>query len=158
MPDPAWYPQQADLERKVGGAFVLVELSGSSTGTADSTFVDSCLAFGRATVRAAVMVKHATVTLDGLDAETTNLVRRLAIIESARAAWSDGTGNQAQPANLAADFEWSDGQLDKIREGRIFIGGHTGQPAPALAQAVGVIDSDPLGCKVSINGFKRGFR
>lgn len=158
MPTPNWYPTQADLERKVGGAYVLVELSGSSTSVADSTFVDACLASGRGRVRGAIMVKHAPETLDILDSETVVDIKRMAVIFSAQAAWSDGSGNQAIPINFPADLEWADAEAEKIATGRRFLGGATGQPRAALSQVVDVVDSDPLGCRVSINGFKRGFR
>lgn len=159
MPDPAWYPTQAELERKVGGAFALVELSGSNTGVADSTFVDSCLMAGRAAVRGAVMVKHTADVLDALDAETTADLRRMAVIYAARAAWSDGAGGQAMPPVFETiDLPWAAGELEKISTGRRFIGGAGGKAEAALRQPVGVVVLDPLGQGVSIEGFKRGFR
>ena len=159
MPDPNWYPQQADLERKVGGGSNLAQIANAVYGSAGFiAFVDSCLAVGRGAVRQSVEVKHEPETIDTLDTETTISIRRAATVKAAEAAWNDGTGDLALPDKLAAEIAAMNSYLEEIATGHKRLGRAAGFPGAALGQPVGVVNYDPQGCQISINGFKRGFR
>lgn len=150
---------QTDLERALGGASALKELTDwDGDGTADEAVVQSLLDAGGAEVKAAVEVKHDPETIADLDTSSLQLCRDANARLSARIAWERGGRGQAVADHIEAAAQRAERFLDQLARGERRLGRGDGSTAAAINQPVGVVDYDELSQKVSIAGFKLGFR
>lgn len=153
------YASQADLEVALGGADVLIQLADfDGDHVADSDVVDDYLETGATEVRAAVEVKHEPEAIAALDTASLRLLRDLNATMSAAVAYRKGGRGQVMPIETERAVAKAEDTLDKIASGLRRLGRISGGAAPALAQAVGVMDYDSTATKMSIAGLKRGFR
>lgn len=155
----AAYCSQSDLEIALGGAAVLVQLADpSGTGTADSGIVTDYLDSAAGQIRSVIEVKYDPETIANLDADSRRLLRDINKWQSARIAYLEGGRGQAMPQYIAEQADRCDDWLTQLRTGERRLGRVSGGTVAAINQPVGILDYDPLAQKVSIAGFKRGFR
>jgi phage gp36-like protein len=153
------YCTQTDLEIALGGALVLVQLADpNNTGTADEDVVTDYLESGAAIVRASVNKKFTPESIENLDAASRRLLRDCNKWLSAQIAWLEGGRGEAVPQRVADQAERVREMVDRISTGELTLAVVSGGTQPALSQPIGVMSYDPLGCGISIAGFKRGFR
>ncbi len=153
------YSSQSDLEIALGSAAVLVQLADpNGTGTADFSIVTDYLESGAALVRSVVEVRHEPETIANLDADSQRLLRDCNKWLSARIAWIEGGQGQTCPERVEQMADKMETVIDQIRTGERRLGRASGGTAAALGQAVGVLSYDPDASRVSIAGFKLGYR
>ncbi len=153
------FATQSDLELALGGADVLRQLADrDQDGVADPEVVEDFLESGAALVRRKLELKHEPETIANLDAGSLRLLRDCNKWLSARVAYLEGVRGQAMPPHVEAQAERMDQVVTEIGTGEARLGRVAGAPAAAMSQPVGMLDYDPLGIKVSITGFRRGFR
>lgn len=150
---------QSDLEIALGGASVLAELADpTGTGTADADTVTDYIESVAGQIRSVIEVKYDPETIANLDADSLRLLRDINKWGSARVAWLEGGRGQAMPQHIADQADRCDGWLTEIRTGERRLGRVAGGKVAAINQPVGILDYDPTASKVSIAGFKLGFR
>jgi hypothetical protein len=152
------YCNSTDLEVALGGASILVQLADDGSGTAVAATVTDYLESGAALIRSAIEVKYEPEAIAALDANSLRLLRDCNKWLSARIAWLEGGRGQAVPDRVNEQAERVQTMVDELRTGERRLGRISGQTPTAIGQPVGVINPDPLACKVSIAGFRRGFR
>lgn len=156
MSDPSWWPTLPQLERYLGGANVLRTLSDpNKTGQADATIVQTYLDKAKGEVRSTALVKHATETLDNLDAESAQSLLDMALAVAARTAYERGGQGQAMPPRLVPAVEREERNLEKLALGQIVISRASGKASPKLSQFVGVVDPDPTGTGRTVYGLRK---
>lgn len=151
---------QADLERALGGADKLAQLSDPNrTGSPDAVTVTDYLETGAAEIRTATEIKHEPETLANLDAGSLTRLRDANAAISARAAYDKGGVGLAMPEWIRERAERADKFLDQLATGYRRLGRVAGGNQSAINQpAQGSVDFDPLLRGISIGAFKIGFR
>jgi hypothetical protein len=150
---------QADLELAVGGARPFVQLSDpDGNGVADPDRVEDYLEGGAAEVRSAAEVKHDPEVLANLDSDSVRRLRDANAALSARIAYTKGGKGLAMPEFVAAAADRADRYLDQLARGERRLGRVAGGTAAAINQPAKSVDFDADGSKMSVTGFKRGFR
>ena len=159
MADPIAFCSAGDLEIALGGPSVLVQLADrDGDGVADPDVVKDYLESGAATVRAAIEVKHAPEAIALLDSDSLRHLRDLNKWWSASVAWLEGSRGAAIPDNIKDQRDWVNQELDRIRTGERRLGRVAGGKQAGISALVGVVDHDPGGHRVSVAGFRKGFR
>lgn len=157
------YCTRADLENAVGGAARLRQLADfnrtdNPNDAAVVATISGWLEDEAATIRSKVEVKHDPETLANLDAASRRKLADANATLSARTAHEKGSGGLETPDKLERRAERIEKWLDDLAEGRARLGRAAGGVVAAINQPVGVVAPDPLGVKVSVTGFRRGFR
>lgn len=153
------YADIGDLESAVGGAQNLRQLADPlKTGVLDEGIALGYLESGAAEVRSAVEVKHDPETVALLDAPSLKRLSDANAAISARIAYEQGGQGMAMPEWVEKKAERADKFLDDLAKGFRRLGRVSGGAAAAINQPAGTVDHDPLGCGISVAGFKKGFR
>lgn len=152
-PQPLRFAKQSDLERALGGAQILAQLSDKSgNGNIDPGFVLFALDAGTADIAAYI---QKAVDLNSISEPfPPSLVFKTADCCAYR-AWVHGAYGQGIPPGVQQAFDLAIAWAKDVGD-RVATLGFV--PKPALDPPAEEIDPDPLGQGVSVRGFKRGFR
>lgn len=153
------YCTEADLEIAVGGAKILAQLADpSGVGQPSAAVIQDYLESGAAEIRSAAEIKHDPETLANLDSDSLRRLRDANAALSARVAYTKGGLGLAMPEHVAGAADRADRFGDQLAKGERRLGRVMGGTAAAINQPAKVVDYDSTASKVSIAGFKRGFR
>jgi phage gp36-like protein len=145
--------QQADLERALGGAPILVQLLDKDLdNVADADMVAQVIDAAMSELSSYIQVVVDLTTL--VAPYPFALVSKTADV-AAFYAWRYGAYGQAIPENVVQGYDKAISWAQDVAAKKATLGAVRKQ---ALDQPVGVRDFDELGSKVSIAGFKKGFR
>jgi phage gp36-like protein len=147
------YCSQADSERALGGANVLVEiLDKNEDGVADADHVIDVLDEGSNELASYLQVNIDLSTL--IPPYPRVLVLKAADVCAFR-AWSRGSEHQAAPQNIQALYDAAIRWAGDVGRRRATLGV---VPKPGLDPPAKLVDPDPDGMGISRAGFARGFR
>ncbi len=145
--------QQADLERALGGAAQLVQLlDKDGDNVADADMVAQVIDAAMSEISSYIQVVVDLTTL--VAPYPFALVSKTADV-AAFYAWRYGAYGQAIPENVVQGYDKAVSWSQDVAAKKATLGAVRKQ---VLDQPVGVRDFDPLGSKVSIAAFKKGFR
>ncbi len=148
-----------DLAAALGGEAYLRQLADpNKTGQTDEAIAQGYIDSGMATVLTKVEVKHDPETIANLDEPSLRKLKDTAAHLAARVAYEDGGQGMAMPEWVEKRAERADKFLEDLTQGRARLGRVAGGAQAAINQPAGSVDHDPMGRKVSVTGFKRGFR
>jgi phage gp36-like protein len=146
------YCNQADLERALGGANVLVELlDKNEDGVADADHVTDVLDEGSNELASYLQVNIDLSTL--IPPYPRVLVLKAADV-CAFHAWSRGSEHQAAPQNIQALYDAAIRWAGDVGRRRATLGV---VPKPGLDPPAKMVDPDPAGMGISRAGFAKGF-
>ena len=150
---PKRFCKQIDLERALGGAAILAQLSDKNgTGNIDADFVSYVLDAG--SVDIASYIQKAVDLASLQEPYQLSLVFKTADACAYR-AWMRGAYGQGIPQHIQSAYDLAIAWAKDVGD-RVATLGST--PKPALDPPATLIDYDPNASKVSVAGFKRGFR
>jgi len=152
-PQPKRFCKQIDLERALGGAAILAQLSDKNgTGNIDAEFVSFVLDAGSMDI--ASYIQKAVDIASLQEPYQLSLVFKTADACAWR-AWLRGSYGQGIPQHVQAAYDLAIAWAKDVGDRAATLGT---TPKPALDPPAKLLDYDPQGSGVSIRGFKKGFR
>jgi len=152
-PQPKRFCKQIDLERALGGAAILAQLSDKNgSGNIDAEFVSFVLDAGSMDIASYI---QKAVDIGSLqEPYQLSLVFKTADCCAFR-AWLRGAYGQGIPQHIQSSYDLAIAWAKDVGD-RVATLGTT--PKPTLDPPAELVDFDPRGEAISIAGFKKGFR